>query len=224
MGTKVLGWVLSYVEEESIHRSLSDSADRENTAWITWGNTEKTNTNTVAVIGTGWQEVFIAECSWSKNFEILLNIWALTWLSVYIFVPPPFFFVVIVCVRGGERTFEDIFFVVLIVTQMGKGCTISSCVFDFIFHSSEPLHSWRTAWGFQIFGLCFSCDFPHPWMGKPVDAPWSIPGWSRPPWNLDSLSRSQGSSFQGAGTSSCGMILPNPRPSYWWVGGSGVAA
>lgn len=144
-------------------------------------------------------------------------------VSLY-FCSPPFFFVVIVCVRGGERTFEDIFFVVLIVTQMGKGCTISSCVFDFIFHSSEPLHSWRTAWGFQIFGLCFSCDFPHPWMGKPVDAPWSIPGWSRPPWNLDSLSRSQGSSFQGAGTSSCGMILPNPRPSYWWVGGSGVAA
>lgn len=66
VGTKVLDLVFSHVEEESTYRNLSDSADRENTAWIIWGNTEKTNTNTVSVFGNGWQKVFVAECSWTK--------------------------------------------------------------------------------------------------------------------------------------------------------------
>lgn len=56
--------VFSHVEGESVCRNLGDLADTESTAGIIWGSTEETNTNTVSVFGTCWQEVFVAECSW----------------------------------------------------------------------------------------------------------------------------------------------------------------
>lgn len=156
-----------------------------------------------------------------KNLEILLNALG-TFRIANLCID-----ILWVYVAGVGRAHLKKLFFVLVIIWMGKGYPTKQ-----VFRTSFFLWQWsftliKNCLRILDFQLFFFSDValraPHSPVGKPGDRLWSIPRWSRPPWNLDSLSHSQGSSFQVAGTSSCRLILPNPRHSYWWAGGSGIA-